>query len=67
MSHNKFFPTIEKFTAEVRRCFAAGWTTLSDAEVDAYLATDEASSLINNRFETGKDPYSAADCLILMY
>ena len=66
MSHNKFFPTIEKFTAETKRCFAAGWTTLSDEEVDAYFETDEAKDVINDAFRNGS-PYAAADCLILMY
>ena len=63
---NKFFPTIEKFQTEARDSFKAMWPNLSDAEIDAYFATDEAQDVIQDAFKNGS-PYAAGYCLSMMY
>ncbi|MDO5562562.1 MAG: hypothetical protein Q4F74_03015 [Synergistaceae bacterium] len=75
MAETKMFPTIEEFTKEVKRYFKDDWPQLSDAEVDRYLATDEAQDVIKTRYEEGKgkkclmigSAASAGNCLDLMY
>ncbi|KEJ91697.1 hypothetical protein [Synergistes jonesii] len=67
MPGTREFPTLEKYTAETIDSFKAMWPKLSDDEVNAYFATEEATSLIKRRFDNGSDPYAAGYCLAMMY
>lgn len=75
-------PTYEEFFQAVKKSFWGGWRSLSEEEVDRYLATEEAQSELKRysgylaRFNAGEitrnvfmvgGVSSVANCLILLY
>ena len=75
--------TIEEFRQNVKETFSALWPSLTDAEVEAYLSSDEAVEQIENgyksnllEYENGEQTFaqfsiggagSVGMCLSLMY
>lgn len=76
-------PTKEEFLAEVKKGFQGMWPNLEEKEVDAYLSSDEAKELIDNRYNQNLEEFrngeitrlqflvggasSAGYCLSMMY
>lgn len=60
-------PTKEEFEAAVKKVFMDLWPSLTEAEADEYLKSDEAREVINNSFKQNQREYESGEISVKQF